>query len=487
MVSPQNRELAFKRQLLKRLDCYSLVCLTSIFVYYMSAIASSSAFAFYQGPVHSCQATLSRFGLSSCVACTRNVRSLSSHSRQPTHLFAVSTPSPPRNIAIVGGGLAGLSTAYHLLLKTGDDTKITIIDRANPGEGGASSVAGGLLHPFSPKGKLVHMGMEGLETTNILVSEAAKHRKECIVRDKIYRIALLEKNVKDLKLTSELYPNLAVWLTCEQLQEDLSLTASGKSSLDDLALGGILISNGCKVIHVPSYLQGLWAACLEMSNGRVKWSMEAISSSSVDETDGRVWNERLSAFDAVVFSAGSGLFHDSILQNDATNFPAEIVRGQSAELTTSPSAEGSCIIANEAILCGKYTAPLLEDGRLVIGATHEYKAEALDKEGVVKELKERAPHLSSIWDDDGTVVDRITSGYRVQSKRGQYGRMPIIGQCENTDVHENGWIFTGLSSRGLIYHGIYGEMLSTAVLTGDEKVLLEVNPDALWWKKGRNS
>jgi ribulose 1,5-bisphosphate synthetase/thiazole synthase len=47
-----------------------------------------------------------------------------------------------QNIAIVGGGLAGLSTAYHLLQKN-PSLGITILDTSAPGEGGASTVAGG--------------------------------------------------------------------------------------------------------------------------------------------------------------------------------------------------------------------------------------------------------------------------------------------------------------------------------------------------------
>jgi len=56
-----------------------------------------------------------------------------------TRLFA----SSQQKIAIVGGGLAGLSTAFHLLEKLGDDVQITIFDKTKPGAGGASSVAGG--------------------------------------------------------------------------------------------------------------------------------------------------------------------------------------------------------------------------------------------------------------------------------------------------------------------------------------------------------
>ena len=61
------------------------------------------------------------------------------------------------NVAVVGGGLAGLSVSYQLLEKSrGTKMQLTIIDKNLPGEGGASSVAGGLLHPFSPRGKLIH-------------------------------------------------------------------------------------------------------------------------------------------------------------------------------------------------------------------------------------------------------------------------------------------------------------------------------------------
>ena len=55
---------------------------------------------------------------------------------------AASPLAEPQDVAIVGGGLAGLATAFHLLQKA-PDTKITIFDKALPGCGGASSVAGG--------------------------------------------------------------------------------------------------------------------------------------------------------------------------------------------------------------------------------------------------------------------------------------------------------------------------------------------------------
>lgn len=50
--------------------------------------------------------------------------------------------STPKDICVIGGGLAGLSTTFHLLEKN-PDVRVTIIDKTDVGKGGASSVAGG--------------------------------------------------------------------------------------------------------------------------------------------------------------------------------------------------------------------------------------------------------------------------------------------------------------------------------------------------------
>ena len=51
-------------------------------------------------------------------------------------------PLMGHRVGIIGGGLAGLSTAYHLSLLS-PSIDITIIDQNSPGTGGASAVAGG--------------------------------------------------------------------------------------------------------------------------------------------------------------------------------------------------------------------------------------------------------------------------------------------------------------------------------------------------------
>ncbi len=347
----------------------------------------------------------------------------------------------PRSLMTKTKTMMMMRFIFCTLYKYSNKTSVLLLDR--------------LLHPFSPRGKLVYFGKEGLHVSNKLVEISQKYEPGCVLRDKLYRIALTEKNVNDLEQTASLHPEYATWLTSDEIENQCgSLTNCH---------GGVLLTNGCKVIHVPTYLSGLWKACEDLSDSQITWSI-------LDQCDNDLpdfWKERLAHFDAVIFSAGSGLFKDSILQQDAIDFPIELVRGQSIELTLDGSYVDTSDFSNQAILCGKYIAPLKGKNQVLIGATHEYKEEPFGKDDVVEDLRKRSFDLAPFVWERGK-VDQVTSGYRVQSKRGKYGRMPIIGKARYDDVHHNSWLFTGLSARGLIYHGIYGKILSEAVIEGDE-------------------
>jgi glycine/D-amino acid oxidase-like deaminating enzyme len=280
-----------------------------------------------------------------------------------------------------------------------------------------------------------------------------------VLRDKLYRVALTQKNVQQLQQTALHYPEFCKWTSPEKLKD-----ITGTSSL-----GGVELTNGCKVLHVPSYLEGLWMACVERSDHTARWSVEQY----VDQPEFD-WRQRLHEFDTVVLAAGAGLFQTQILNQN--NFPVDLIRGQSIEMIAPANYCGE-----QALLCGKYISPLLESNRLLIGATHEYKPEPLSEQDVVKDLKERSYRLApDLW-DYGTVKN-ITVGYRVQSRRGAFGRVPIIGRLDLEGIHSNAWIFTGLSSRGLLYHGLYGDILTNAIIGNRNETLWnEYNLD--WWRQ----
>lgn len=396
--------------------------------------------------------------------------------RNRNRWFAAMDESSPQprtieTVAVVGGGLAGLSTACHLLVKSRiagrSSLRVTVIDKDEVGCGGASAVAGGLLHPFSPQGKLVYLGREGLSATNSLLQRAIHHEPECVIRDHLYRVAMDDKSSTKLHQTADLYPEYASWLEPSVMEERCGTPSSA---------GGLILSNGCKVIHVPSYLRGLWGACRDLSDGDAEWCVE-----QSDDVD---WKHRLADYDAVVFAAGAGLIQDNILSSSNTmvDLPATLVRGQSIEMIVKNPADSRPLL-NEAVLCGKYAAPvsLREANRVLIGATHEFREEKMSEEEVYNELRERSfAFLPNVWGFGE--VDKVTCGYRVQSQRGAFGRLPIVGRAPESGVHENAWLFTGLSSRGLIYHGVCGDVLSDAILEDNEEVVARMYPELSWWK-----
>uniref|UniRef100_A0A7S4N9V8 FAD dependent oxidoreductase domain-containing protein n=1 Tax=Odontella aurita TaxID=265563 RepID=A0A7S4N9V8_9STRA len=422
------------------------------------------------------------------------------------------------SVAVVGGGLAGLSAAHHLLRKAAErdmGLKVTVFDREDgPGVGGASSVAGGLLHPFSPRGTLLHNGSRALASSNVLLERSLLHRPDAVLRNRLYRVALTEKNAVQLRTTAEKYPQWAKWLD----PQDVEGRTGARNTLGGLELGG-----GCRVIHVPTYLRGLWEDCVDTADmserdSEARWVHVPHSNEGEGEgaADGIAWRERLAEYDAAILSAGSGLFRDCVLppappeegmeegDDSWTGLPVDLVRGQSVELSVRPDDGdddgddgdgdgGGDPTPSEAVLCGKYVAPLPDRDAILIGATHEFQSEPLSPQLVADDLRARTSDLAPGPWSDGE-VRAVTEGYRVQSRRGPRGRLPIAGRAPvevRESVHENSWLFTGLSSRGLIYHGVYGDALTDLMMgmcdeggEEGENPTPEGFPDLYWWMRG---
>jgi glycine/D-amino acid oxidase-like deaminating enzyme len=53
------------------------------------------------------------------------------------------------------------------------------------------------------------------------------------------------------------------------------------------------------------------------------------------------------------------------------------------------------------------------------------------------------------------------------------------GQCVH---HDRAWIFTGLSSRGLLYHELFGKMLSEMIM-GNGSPGNDLGDVIKWWQK----
>ncbi|VAI83448.1 unnamed protein product [Triticum turgidum subsp. durum] len=112
---------------------------------------------------------------------SRLLQSLGSCSRGAV-TSAASSPSPsppgwprPLRYAVLGAGFAGLSVAWHLLKQSPKYSRVSVdVYDENGVGGGASGVSGGLLHPYSPKAKLLWRGGEFWKESMDLLRSAEK-------------------------------------------------------------------------------------------------------------------------------------------------------------------------------------------------------------------------------------------------------------------------------------------------------------------------
>jgi hypothetical protein len=343
-----------------------------------------------------------------------------------------------------------------------------------------------LLHPLSPRGKLAHQGRAGLLATNELVEQASNYQT-CVVTESLFRVALHEQHVQQLKQTARTLPEYCEWLSPQDIMMQTSSGTTCASSSPNVLQGGLKLSNGCKVLHVPSYLQGLYMACQAKASGNITWTL--LLESTCSSISFQLFKNN---FDVVVLAAGAGMFQNDPLLS-LQDFPVDLIRGQSIEMklpASSPPNDDSSSNRRDrqnaaALLCGKYISPLFDKQRVLIGATHEWSSTApLSTDEVIQDLRQRTIDMAPFVWKHGEIAN-VTSGYRVQSRRGSLGRLPIIGKlhdCCTGIRNKNVYIFTGLSSRGLLYHGLYGDLLTDMILgiqqheSGQEEYNLD------WWR-----
>jgi glycine/D-amino acid oxidase-like deaminating enzyme len=342
-----------------------------------------------------------------------------------------------------------------------------------------------------------------LAATNTLVEQARRHHAGTndasvgvVLRDELYRVATDDAQQKTLMETAVQFPTWARWMdnplelrdVLTMPPDDVTTTNPGDNVVPavhnnwETIRGALRLSNGCKVIHVPSYLRGLWRACETLAAtthpaSKILWTLEEGVSNHTNTKSSTDGDDDTTT----IFCVGGNSCQE-LTDRFGLSLPVQLVRGHSVELRG--------LSVQHAMVSGKYVSPTARDDVTLIGATHDFKLDLVRTDAdIIEELRDRTAHLCD-WRH--APIHRITCGVRVQSSRGPFGRRPIVGRISsggndhNSSSSSSSWIFTGLSSRGLLYHGIYGEKLAKAVWEDNEDVLLQDCPDMLWWKRDRS-
>ena len=220
---------------------------------------------------------------------------------------------------------------------------------------------------------------------------------------------------------------------------------AGQYGTTDAVHGGLRM-RGCGVLHIPTYLRGLWAAC--EATGRAVWHRGAIDLANPELP--------APALGAVVLAAGAG----TVEGFPASELEVSLERGQSVEMVAHMGREGDPVLPG--LISGQYVAPR-SNGEVLVGATHEDPEEPLwAPEEVQGHLRDKTAVLCpAVW--EGAAVQRITCGTRVLPPAGPRGRLPIARRLPDGESHQR-WLFTGLGGRGLIHHGVLGRRVAQEVL-----------------------
>ncbi|XP_077238045.1 FAD-dependent oxidoreductase family protein isoform X2 [Tasmannia lanceolata] len=413
----------------------------------------------------------------------------------PLHSSSLSSSSQPLRYAVLGAGFAGLSVAWHLLQNSSKESRlcIDIYDEVGIG-GGASGVAGGLLHPYSPKAKLLWRGAEcWKECLELLrIAEAAKNARtsdrggqdlvhesdEVLVwRRGILRPATALKNVDILKENAQ---NCLGSCRIEFIDKD-----AARNLVPDLCVpfNSAVYMPEALNIHPKRYLQALFLACQSLADdtsasgyGGKEIYLHKKSVNSLLDLAGE--------YSAVIICLGAKA---KMLPELSGKLPLRTCRGVVTHLQLPKDAGGEYGDHSPSILSDAWFA-VQGPRSMILGSTWNWGSRnyspIVSADEASTALEELIPKASAIypgirnWD-----FREARAGVRAMPPLTDLGSLPLMG-CVDDAVGENPkcryWLIGGLGSRGLLYHGWLGKLMAQAVISCNEDVL---PPELTSWKK----
>ncbi|XP_078443882.1 FAD-dependent oxidoreductase family protein [Wolffia australiana] len=381
----------------------------------------------------------------------------------------------PLRYAVLGAGFAGLSVVWHLLESNPKELSLVIdlFDEVGIG-GGASGVAGGLIHPYSPKGKLLWRGPEFWKECLKLLSVAEKENSDedqIVWRRGIIRPATTPKNAEILKENAS---NLPDGFCNEFLGQDATqkLVPGLRAPYD----ASVYMPHAVN-IHPSRYLQALFLACKNLSEEtsmQIRFFKKRIKSLLELQDD----------YDCVIICLGAKA---TMLPELEGLLPLRLCRGVIAHMQLPDSAREAYEERSPSILSDAWLAAQ-GPRTLVMGSTWDWGSENSSPDVSPQEecraLEELIPKVVSVYPAiEKWSMAEMKGGLRAMPPLTSAGSLPLLG-CVDDFVKEKGqakyWIIGGLGARGLLYHGLLGKLTAQAVVLQDEGFLPS---ELISWKK----
>jgi glycine/D-amino acid oxidase-like deaminating enzyme len=311
------------------------------------------------------------------------------------------------HVAIVGAGFGGLALCWHLSKK---NCQVTLFSAQPIGQGGASSIAAGLMHPYMGEQARRSWHAEEALTASKELLELASHRQDSPVADfsGIIRYALDDAQQEHLIKRCQEYPDIL------RIDENAFLIKSGVT------------------VYPQLYMEGLWKACQERGASFSCLEIEDMSS--------------LKGYDAVVLAAGAG----SLRFLEWDRFKLKRIKGQVLKCRMPVGLLKQSLIGKGYVALGEHS------DLCYIGATfeREFTDELPHTEAAKLELfskvKSFFPAVEQLEVLECRAACRLT-------REGSY--MPIAEK-----IGDKTWFLGAFGSRGLLYHAFFAKQLSEILL-----------------------
>ncbi|GJD12619.1 hypothetical protein Gasu2_66930 [Galdieria sulphuraria] len=261
------------------------------------------------------------------------------------------------------------------------------------------------------------------------------------------RLALTEKQHKKLQQASISLPHLVQLFHCKDLYQVLGWNSS--------AMSGLLLKDAY-TIQTRKYLEGLWNLCMQF--GIVEWRPETISHLKVFE--------QTNEFHDVVICAGADTNSIKGLSEQVS-----ITRSFGRNLYYRWNGTMDKLdVLKMPIICGKYLIP--NKTTFTAGATFDREPCTLDQlseDYEIANIHSRLDKLVSGMLNHMQCI-HIDGAFRALPERTQLGSIPILDLASKFKKC-NIWLYTGLGSRGLLYHAWLSEHLAKAIVFNDANIL----------------
>ncbi|KAL2327353.1 hypothetical protein Fmac_020780 [Flemingia macrophylla] len=389
----------------------------------------------------------------------------------------------PLRCAVLGAGFAGLSVVWHLFKQCPKELNLSIdiYDEVGIG-GGASGISGGLLHPYSPKVKLLWEGAQcWKESMKLLrIAEEASVSKDCRTGESVedMRAFVAHKRgilrpATDMKNVIKLNDNVKTCLPSCRV-ETLN-NEKAQSLLPGVCLPFNTAFYMPEALNIDSqhYLQALYRGCENLvkesstlGSGQKQLSLHKRSVHKLSDFEGE--------YDAVLICLGAKV---NMLPEISGRLPLRTCRGVIVNLELPDDMIGYPE-NGPSILSDAWIA--VQGPRSVnVGSTWEWKSmnssSNVSSDEASNAVLQLLPKACTIYPGiKDWVFTGARGGLRAMPPLTALGSLPLLG-CINDVIGRNHsckyWLFGGLGSRGLLYHAWLGNLMAQAVLSCNEKVI----------------